>query len=70
MIWVTRVNGDALVVNPDHVLYLDCAADTILVLDSGERVRVSETAEEFVERVRQWRLQIAAGWVPPGLESD
>jgi uncharacterized protein YlzI (FlbEa/FlbD family) len=68
MIWLTRVDGTPLVLNEDHVLYLECAGDTIVVLDSGERMRVSETPDELLERVRSWRLQVAAGWVPPGLD--
>ena len=68
MIWITRVDGTPLLLNPDHVLYVECAGDTLVVLDSGERLRVAETPEHLIERVRLWRVQVAAGWVPPGLE--
>ena len=70
MIWLTRVDGTAFVVNADHVLYLECAGDTLLVLDSGERIRVSESPEALLDRIRRWRLQVAAGWVPPGLDEE
>lgn len=68
MIWLTRFDGTPLVVNEDHVLYLECAGDTILVLDSGEHIRVTETPEDLMDRVRRWRLEVASGWVPPGLD--
>ncbi len=70
MIWLTRVDGTPFVVNPDHIVLLEASGDTIVVLDSGDRLRVSETPEDLVDRVRRWRLEVAAGWVPPGLDDD
>lgn len=55
MIWVTRMDGERLLLNDDQVLYVEAAHDTLLVLSSGERLRVLESPEEFVDRVAQWR---------------
>ena len=55
MIWVTRLDGERLLLNDDQVLYLEATHDTILVLANGERLRVHETPEEVVDRVVQWR---------------
>ena len=55
MIWVTRLDGERLLLNDDQVLYIEPAHDTLLVLANGERLRILETPEEFVDRVVQWR---------------
>lgn len=55
MIWITRLDGERVLLNDDHVLYIEPNHDTLLVLSTGERLRVHETAEEVVDRVVQWR---------------
>ena len=55
MIWVTRLDGERLLLNDDQVLYIEQVHDTLLVLANGERLRILETPEEFVDRVAQWR---------------
>ena len=55
MIWVTRLDGDRLLLNDDQVLYIEAVHDTLLVLSTGERLRVLESPEEVVDRVIQWR---------------
>lgn len=55
MIWVTRIDGERILLNDDQVLYVEATHDTLLVLTTGERVRVLETPEELVDRIARWR---------------
>jgi flagellar protein FlbD len=55
MIWITRLDGERILLNDDQLLYVEATHDTLLVLTTGERLRVLETPEELVDRVAQWR---------------
>ncbi len=58
MIWVTRLDGDRLLLNDDQVLYVEATHDTMLVLSTGERLRILESPDEFVRRVAVWRQRV------------
>ena len=58
MIWVTRLDGERVLLNDDQVLYVEATHDTLLVLASGERLRILEGPEELVDRVAAWRQRI------------
>lgn len=58
MIWITRLDGERILLNDDQVLYVEATHDTLLVLSTGERLRVLESPEELVERVVKWRQKI------------
>lgn len=47
-----------MLLNDDQVLYVEATHDTLLVLSTGERLRVLESPEEVVDRVAQWRQRI------------
>ena len=55
---VIRMDGERLLLNDDQLLYVEAPHDTMLVLTTGERIRVLETPEEIVDRVAQWRQRI------------
>ena len=55
MIWLTRIDGERILMNDDQILYVESIHDTLLVLANGDRVRVLETPEELVDRIAQWR---------------
>jgi len=58
MIWVTRLDGERLLLNDDQVMYVEATHDTLLVLSTGDRLRILEGPEELVDRVAQWRQRI------------
>ena len=47
-----------MLLNDDQILYVEANHDTLLVLASGERMRVLELPDELVDRVAQWRQRI------------
>lgn len=55
MIWITRIDGERMLLNDDQILFVEPSHDTLLVLANGERLRVLETPEELVDRIVAWR---------------
>jgi flagellar protein FlbD len=55
MIHLTRLNRSPLVVNSDLIEHIDVTPDTLVVLTTGQKILVLETAAEVVERVVGFR---------------
>jgi flagellar protein FlbD len=60
MIQLTRLNNTRLAVNSDLIKYVEQAPDTVITLLSGEKLVVRESAEEIIERVRDFRRSIVS----------
>jgi flagellar protein FlbD len=60
MIELTRLNGQAMVVNSDLIKYVESSPDTMLTLIHGEKIVVSEPCEEVVRRISIYRTQLLA----------
>jgi uncharacterized protein YlzI (FlbEa/FlbD family) len=60
MIQLTRLNNSRLAVNPDLIKYVEQAPDTVITLINGEKLVVRETAEEIIERFRNFRRSVLA----------
>lgn len=58
MINLTYLTGEAVVVNAELIAVIEARPDTILTLQSGQRVTVREAVEEVVERVVQYRRRV------------
>ena len=50
MITLTRLNGQALVINAEKIRYVESTPDTVVCCDHGERVMVKETMQEVIRR--------------------
>ena len=61
MIYVTRLNRQALLINSDLIEQVEMTPDTVISLTTGEKIMVRETSDEIVERVVKFRRLIAAG---------
>lgn len=71
MIHLTRLNRVPLVINSDLIEHIEVTPDTLIVLTSGQKILVLETAEEVVERVIAFRRALLAGASmnpPPAIE--
>jgi uncharacterized protein YlzI (FlbEa/FlbD family) len=44
--------------NPDLILTIEAHPDTVVTLTTGSRLVVTETPDEVVQAVRQWRASI------------
>jgi flagellar protein FlbD len=66
MIYLTRLNGNPLVVNSDLIKYAEAAPDTVLTLVNGEKIVVLEGCEEVIGRTVAYRARVfgeAAGYL-------
>ena len=59
MIRLTRLNHVSLIINTDLIEYVETTPDTVIVMTSGEKLLVVESADEVIERVVQFRRSIA-----------
>jgi flagellar protein FlbD len=51
MILLTRLNGQAFVVNAEKIRYVESTPDTIVCCESGEKMMVKEPLQEVMRRV-------------------
>jgi flagellar protein FlbD len=61
MITLTRLDGQEMVVNADHILTLESTPDTVILLTTGLHIMVREPVPEVVERTASWRRRIHQG---------
>jgi flagellar protein FlbD len=54
MITLTRLNGQAFVVNAEKIRYVESTPDTIVCCDSGEKMMVRETLSEVTRRAIEY----------------
>ena len=50
MILLTRLNGQAFVMNAEKIRYVESTPDTLVCCESGERLMVKEPLEEVMRR--------------------
>jgi flagellar protein FlbD len=69
MIELTRLNGDHLLVNPDHIRFVEICPDTLVTFMDGRTLMVKEKPLEIAARVRAYRQGLQAakqGFSPEG----
>lgn len=60
MIMLTRLNGQAFALNCDLVERIDVTPDTVITLVDGTKYLVSESVQDIVALVRDYRASIVA----------
>jgi flagellar protein FlbD len=50
MITLTRLNGQAFVINAERIRYVESTPDTLVCCDGGDKVMVKETLQEVIRR--------------------
>ncbi|NQS98109.1 MAG: flagellar FlbD family protein [candidate division Zixibacteria bacterium] len=58
MISLTKINGQAIMVNSDLIESLTQSPDTIIHFTNGKHLMVQETPEEIKEKVIEFRREI------------
>jgi flagellar protein FlbD len=54
MITLTRLNGQAFVMNADKIRYIEATPDTVVCSDTGEKLMVRETLAEVTRRAIEY----------------
>ncbi len=60
MIEVTRLNGNAMILNSDLIKTAEASPDTMLTLIHGEKLIVRESCAEILEKVLAYRALLLA----------
>lgn len=68
MIKLTRLDGEAFVLNAELIRYVEARPDTYVTLSGGERVIVRESMDEVVARALEY--QRAKHLLPPLASSE
>lgn len=63
MIKLSRLDGEQFILNADLIRYVESRPDTFITLVSGERLVVTETMDEVLDRAV--RYQQAKHLIPP-----
>jgi flagellar protein FlbD len=61
MIQLTRLNHVPLVLNSDLIEHMEVTPDTVVTLTTGQKFVVLESAEEVLDRIKQFRRSLIAG---------
>jgi flagellar protein FlbD len=61
MIEVTKLNGETIMVNADHIEAVESHPDTTLVLHNDKRIVVRDTVAEVVRKVVAYQRSIRVG---------
>ena len=54
MITLTRLNGQAFVMNAEKIKYVEATPDTVVCCDTGEKMMVRETLTEVMKRAIEY----------------
>ena len=55
MIYVTRLNGKKIAMNPDLIEVMEETPDTVITLRGGNKYVVSDPIEVLIERIAEFR---------------
>lgn len=61
MITVTRLNGVQLIVNAELIEFVEATPDTILTLTTGNKLVVTESVDEILNLVVNYKRSILTG---------
>ena len=60
MIKLTRLNDKPFFLNPDLIETIESQPDTLVALNTGNKVPVKEKPEEIVQRIVEFRAKITS----------
>ncbi len=55
MIKLTRLDGEAFILNADLIKYVESRPDTFITLIAGDRIVVAESPDEVLERTMEYQ---------------
>ncbi len=59
MVEVTRLNGSKLVINSDLIETLEETPDTVVTLTTGHKIIVTESIDDLIDRIVQYKQKIS-----------
>jgi len=59
LIFVTRFDGKKVVVNADLIEMIEETPETMISMTTGKKITIKEKIDEVVEKVKQFKKEIA-----------
>ena len=59
MIQLSRLNGKVFVLNSEMIKFIEATPDTVITLDSGEKLMVREPVEEVIRLSVEYRRKLS-----------
>ena len=60
MIKVKRLNDKEFVVNSELILYIEETPDTVITLTNGQKIVVTDSVDEVIDKVINYKARIPA----------
>lgn len=60
MIKVKRLNDKKFVVNSELILYIEATPDTVITLTNGHKIVVTDSVDEVIDKVIEYKAKIRA----------
>jgi len=70
MIRLTRLSHTPVILNSDLIEYIESTPDTVITMTTGQKLMVSETADEVVHRIIDFKRGILAGAIVRERETE
>ncbi|MFC1692526.1 flagellar FlbD family protein [Candidatus Latescibacterota bacterium] len=61
MIKLTRINDSAIVINAEHIEFVEALPDTIVTMTNGQKILVKEPLDDVIERTKDYKRSIIKG---------
>ena len=58
MVEVTRFNKETIIINAELIEMIEAAPDTVITMTTGKKFVVSETKEEMVDKIINYKKRI------------
>ncbi len=58
MIKVKRLNDKEFVINSELILYIEATPDTVITLTNGQKIVVSDSVDEIIDKVIKYKAKI------------
>ena len=65
MIHLTRLSGQSFVLNAEFIQEIEATPDTIITLNSGQKILVKEPVDAVMDAVIDYKRTISGGFNPP-----
>ena len=58
MIYLTRLNDSSIVINSELIEFVESIPDTIITLNTGQKIIVKESVDDVVEKAIEYKRKI------------
>ena len=61
MVTLTRINDTMIVINAEHIEFIESTPDTMVALTNGHKYMVKDSVEEVVKKIKEYKRSLFKG---------